>query len=138
MVGPLLETKLHVPGRPDTQIPRPRLREHLARGGGAALTVISAPAGFGKTTMVTEWLESLPPGRPCRAWVSLDDRDNDPVTFWTYVVAALRTALGREFGVGSSMLLQASQAPLDAVVATLLNELVTVHTDVILVLDDYT
>ena len=136
-MGPLLETKLHVPSRPGTRIARPRLCEHLTRGGGATLTVISAPAGFGKTTAVTEWLESLPLDGPRRAWVSLDERDNDPVTFWTYVVAALRTALGSEFGVGSFTLLQSSQAPLDAVIATLLNELVTVHTDVVLVLDDY-
>ena len=136
-MGPLLETKLHVPGRPDTGISRPRLLERLAHGGGETLTVISAPAGFGKTTMVTEWLESLPPGRPHRAWVSLDERDNDPVTFWTYLVAALRTALGSEFGVASSTMLLSSQAPLDAVIATLINELVTIQTDVILVLDDY-
>lgn len=136
-MGPLLETKLHVPSRPGTRIARPRLSERLTRGDEATLIVISAPAGFGKTTMVTEWLESFPVDRSCAAWVSLDERDNDPVTFWTYVVAALRTALGRDFGVGSSTLLQSSQAPIDAVIATLLNELVTVHTDVILVLDDY-
>jgi len=134
---PLLETKLHVPSRPDARIPRPRLSEHLDRGGAATVTVVSAPAGFGKTTVVTEWLESLPPDRPRRAWLSLDERDNDPVTFWTYVVAALQTALGREFGVGSATLLQSSQAPLDAVIATLVNELLASPYDVVLVLDDY-
>ena len=141
-MGPLLETKLHIPGAPDRRIERPRLSEHLARGEGATLTVISAPAGFGKTTVVTEWLESVPtdPGshdRPALAWVSLDERDNDPVTFWTYVVAALRTPLGSDFGGGSLTLLQSSQAPLDAVIVTLLNELVTVDSEVILILDDY-
>lgn len=136
-MGPLLETKLHVPAQSGTRIARPRLSEQFARGGGASLTVISAPAGFGKTTAVTEWLESLSPDRQCRAWVSLDERDNDPATFWTYVVAALRTALGNEFGAGSFALLQSSQAKLDAVIATLLNELLSVDTDVILVLDDY-
>jgi LuxR family transcriptional regulator, maltose regulon positive regulatory protein len=136
-VGPLLETKLHIPGRTGTQIPRPRLSEQLTRGDGVPLTVISAPAGFGKSTVVTEWLASLPVDRPVRAWVSLDERDNDPATFWTYVLAALRTALGSDFGDATSMLLQSTQVDPDAVVATLLNELVLVSTDVVLVLDDY-
>ena len=136
-MGPLLETKLHIPGRSEKRIARPRLSDQLGRGGGASVAVISAPAGFGKTTAVTEWFESLPVDGRCMAWLSLDERDNDPVTFWTYVVAALRTVLGREFGVGSSTLMQSSRAPLDAVIATLLNELLTADADVVLVLDDY-
>ena len=136
-MGPLLETKLHIPGRSERRIARPRLSDQLGRGGGTSVVVISAPAGFGKTTAVTEWIESLPIASRCMAWLSLDERDNDPVTFWTYVIAALRTVLGREFGVGSSTLMQSSRAPLDAVIATLLNELLTADADVVLVLDDY-
>ncbi len=136
-MGPLLETKLHVPGRSGGRIARPRLNEHLGRGGGASVCVVAAPAGFGKTTAVTEWLETLPVDRRCVAWLSLDVRDNDPVMFWTYVVAALRKALGREFGSGTSTLLLSSRAPLDAVVATLLNELLAADASVVLVLDDY-
>lgn len=136
-MGPLLETKLHIPGRSDLRVPRQRLSDHLSQVGGAKVAVISAPAGFGKTTAITEWLESLPVDGRRVAWLSLDERDNDPITFWTYSVAALRTALGNEFGVGSSTLMQSSRAPLDAVVATLLNELLTADTDVVLVLDDY-
>ncbi len=136
-MGPLLETKLHIPGRPQTRIVRSRLSDHFGQGSDAGVVVISAPAGSGKTTAVTEWLESLPGDDRCAAWVSLDERDNDPITFWTYVVAALRMALGDEFGLASSTLLQSSRAPLDAVVATLLNELLNVESDAVLVFDDY-
>ncbi|WP_426572377.1 LuxR C-terminal-related transcriptional regulator [Aquihabitans sp. McL0605] len=133
---PLLETKLHLPRRSATGISRPRLDEQLSGTASAALAVVSAPAGFGKTTAVVDWLDSLPPGEPHRAWLSLDDRDDDPATFWTYVVAALRRALGEELVDASWALLQA-QAPIEAVVATLVNELVAVTPGVVLVLDDY-
>lgn len=136
-MGPLLETKLHVPGRSERRIARPRLSDHLSRVGGAGVAVISAPAGFGKTTAVTEWLGTLTVDDQCVAWLSLDERDNDPVTFWTYVVASLETAVGSGFGVGSTTLMQSSRAPLDAVIATLLNELLAIDTDVVLVIDDY-
>ena len=136
-MGPLLETKLHVPRAPAARIARARLCERFAHGDEAALTVVSAPAGFGKTTAVTEWLDAIPSGSRRRAWLSLDDRDNDVVTFWTYVVAALRTALGDGFGVASSTMLTTSQAPVDVVIATLLNELLGIDSDLVLVLDDY-
>ncbi len=136
-MGPLLETKLHAPGSSDTRIVRPRLSDHLGRVGGASLAIISAPAGFGKTTAVTEWLESLPDNDQRVAWLSLDERDDDPVTFAAYVVAALRKAIGSDFSLGSSTLLQSSRASLDAVIATLLNDLLAIDADVILVLDDY-
>ncbi|MCU1458468.1 MAG: ATP-dependent transcriptional regulator, MalT-like, LuxR family [Actinomycetia bacterium] len=135
-MGPLLETKLHIPRRPAARVARPRLSERMGGDAPSTLTLVSAPAGFGKTTVLTEWLDSLPAGLS-RAWLSLDPRDNDSVSFWTYVVAALRTAAGNAFGAATLSLLQSSQAPLDAVIATLLNELTTVSDDVVLVLDDY-
>ena len=82
-MSPLLETKLRAPGRTDTLIDRSRLREHLDRRGRAPLTLVSAPAGFGKTTAITEWLGSSAMERSVVAWVSLDERDNDPVTYWS-------------------------------------------------------
>ncbi|MGB6059173.1 MAG: hypothetical protein WBF71_13030, partial [Microthrixaceae bacterium] len=152
-VGPLLETKFHVPERLEKTVARPRLSEDLGDGSGPAVVVVSAAAGFGKTTAVTEWLQTLPSGDPsggsaggpaggpaggrCVAWLSLDERDNDPVTCWTYVIAALKKALGPDFGSGASALMQSSRVTLDAVVATLLNELLTVDREVVLVLDDY-
>ena len=90
MPGPLLATKLHVPRRPRSVVPRPRLNERLSRGAESALTLVSAPAGFGKTTLLTEWLATVSADGRSVAWLSLDQRDNDPVLFWKYFVAALR------------------------------------------------
>jgi len=81
MVGPLLETKVHVPRRRRGLVPRPRLNERLSRGAESALTLVSAPAGFGKTTLLTEWLAAAPADGPSAAWLSLDQRDNSPACF---------------------------------------------------------
>jgi len=88
----LLRTKLFIPRpRPVAQrVPRPRLVERLNAGLGCKLTLISAPAGFGKTTLLSEWVSSTDP-RGRVAWVSLDKGDNDPTRFWSYVIAALQT-----------------------------------------------
>src|SRR5215217_3036244 len=139
MAGPLLQTKFHVPRRARGLVPRPRLIEGLTRRAESALTLVSAPAGFGKTTLLTErlagWLAAAPAAERCAAWLSLDPRDNDPALFWTYLVTALDAAAP---GVGSNSLeqLQSSQ-PTEAVLATLLNDLNAVENDVVLVLDDF-
>ena len=116
---------------------RPRLVERFQRSGGGTLTLVSAPAGFGKTTVVTEWLSSLPADDPRQAWVSLDEHDNDAVQFWTYVITALGAALGEDVGIASSQLLDAARAPADTVITTLLNELSAIDRSVVLILDDY-
>jgi LuxR family maltose regulon positive regulatory protein len=134
MAGPLLATKLHVPRGRRGRILRPRLTERLDRGSEAALTLVSAPAGFGKTTLLSEWLAAPTPGRSV-AWLSLDPRDNDPAVFWTYLVAAVQSA-EPGVGAGAAALLQA-QAPTEAVLSSLLNDLAGVQGDVVLVLDDY-
>jgi LuxR family transcriptional regulator, maltose regulon positive regulatory protein len=136
MAGPLLETKLHVPRRRPGAVPRPRLSERLERGTAATLTLVSAPAGFGKTTLLAEWLASGTDGRSV-AWLSLDRGDNSAAPFWTHAIAALRTVAP---GVGASTLalLEAPQPPvIETVLTTLLNELGTVSNDIVLVLDDY-
>ncbi len=135
MVGPLLETKLHVPRRRRGLVARPRLNERLSQGAEWALTLVSAPAGFGKTTVLTEWLAAAPAGL-FPAWLSLDQRDNDPVLFWTCLVTALNTA-AHGVGANALSLLQSPQAPMEAVLATLLNDLGAISDDVVLVLDDY-
>jgi LuxR family maltose regulon positive regulatory protein len=114
--------------------------------------VVSAPAGFGKTTLLTQWLaesrDPVPGGGPAVAWVSLDERDNDVTTFWTYVVTALRSAaVGAAAadsdvahdGVGAAALalMGSPDPPIEAVLATLLNDLEAFGRDVVLVLDDY-
>ena len=99
-MGPLLETKFHIPTRRGTRTTRPRLSNRAVEVARASLTLVSAPAGFGKTTLLTEWMESLPDG-VARSWLSLDSQDNDPVQLWMYVVAAIRKAVGDQIGSGS-------------------------------------
>ena len=136
MASPLLETKLHVPRPRRGLVTRPRLNERLSRAAEAELTLVSAPAGFGKTTLLTDWLAAAAADGWSVAWLSLDQRDNDPVLFWTYLVAALKSAAA---GVGESALslLQSPQPPIEPVLATLLNDLSAIANDVVLVLDDY-
>ncbi|HET6690811.1 MAG TPA: hypothetical protein VFG74_08100, partial [Miltoncostaeaceae bacterium] len=129
---PLLRTKLRPPVARRGVVPRPRLAERIAGPGTPPLTVVSAPAGFGKTTSVAEGLGD----HPATAWLSLDPRDDDPQAFWTYVVAALET-VRPGVGAGARALLGSGRAGSDAVVATLLNDLDAVPGDVVLVLDDY-
>ena len=136
MAGPLLETKLHVPRLPRGLVARPRLSERLSRGAERALTLVSASAGFGKTTLLAEWVAAAASEGRSTAWLSLDQRDNDPALFWRYLVAALQTAAPR-VDSGAISLLQSPQAPTEAVVGTLLNDLSAVSNDVVLVLDDY-
>ncbi len=136
MAGPLLETKLHVPRWRRSLVARPRLSERLSRGAESALTLLSAPAGFGKTTVLAEWLAAAPANGRSVAWLSLDQRDNDPALFWTYLVAALKTAAPGE-GAGALSLLQPPQPPDEAGLVALLNDLDAISDDVVLVLDDY-
>src|SRR5512141_1438897 len=90
MPAPILATKLYVPRPRPKVVSRPRLIERLNEGLSAShkLTLISAPAGFGKTTLVSDWVASC--GRPV-AWLSLDEGDGDPIRFLAYVVAAVQT-----------------------------------------------
>ena len=135
MAGPLLETKLHVPRWRRSLVARPRLSDRLSRGTESALTLVSAPAGFGKTTLLAEWLAVAPADGRSVAWLSLDQRDNDPVLFWTYLVAALKTAHGA--GTGALSLLQPPEPPDEVGLVTLLNDLDAISNDVVLVLDDF-
>ena len=140
MPAALLETKLHVPGSRPGLVLRARLGERLDRGTASKLVLVSAPAGFGKTTLITEWLAArpaAPAGERRGAWVSLDPSDSDPVSFWTYVITALRTVAP---GVGESALalLQAPQPPpIQTALTALLNDLGARPGDIVLVLDDY-
>jgi LuxR family maltose regulon positive regulatory protein len=136
MSGPLLKTKLHVPRRRQGLVARPRLIDILSHGAESALTLVSAPAGFGKTSLVADWLATTGADGRAAAWLSLDQRDNDPALFWTYLVAALKTAVP---GTGESALslLESPQPPMEAVAATLLNDLSAISNDVVMVLDDY-
>ena len=135
VASPLVETKIHRPSMRRTLVARPRLHARLATADHARLLLVSAPAGFGKTTLVTEWLSALADDTVV-AWLSLDEGDNDPARFWTYLLARLHAALPG-LGTGAGELLEGATAPTDAVLATLINELNMVGHDVVLVLDDY-
>jgi LuxR family maltose regulon positive regulatory protein len=138
--APLLETKLYVPRSRRGLVPRSRLSGRLDRGAASKLMLVSAPAGFGKTTLLTEWLAAgpaAPADERAAAWLSLDRADNDPVSFWTYVIAALRTVAA---GVGENALalLHAPQPPpIETVLTELLNDLGALAAEIVLVLDDY-
>jgi len=151
----ILATKLFVPPPRPNVVLRPRLIDRLdaglrqGRGFGRKLTLISAPAGFGKTTLVSEWLagrikseDSPHPSsfrlHPSRvAWLALDEGDSDPARFLTYLIAALQTVYPG-IGAGMSAALQSLQAPSpEAVLTALLNEIVALPDACILVLDDY-
>jgi LuxR family maltose regulon positive regulatory protein len=136
MAGPLLETKLHVPRWRRGLVARPRLSERLSRGAESALTLVSAPAGFGKTTLLAEWLAVVAADGRSVAWLSLDQRDNDPALFWTYLVAALNAGVPA-VGAGALALLQPTQPLNEAGLVALLNDLDAISNDVVLVLDDY-
>jgi LuxR family maltose regulon positive regulatory protein len=136
MPSPILESKLYVPRQRRGLVTRPRLSERLNRGGESKLTLVSAPAGFGKTTLLAEWLAATPADKQT-AWLSLDPSDNLAASFWHYVIAALQTAAP---GIGATALslLQGPQPPpIETVVAPLLNEFSALPNGVVLVLDDY-
>ena len=135
MPGGLLHTKLYAPKPRGDLVPRPRLTARLDRGTATRLTLVSAPAGFGKTTAIAEWLASAPGHRPHTAWLSLDAGDNHPVSFWAHVIAALQ---GVAPGIGAGVLgtLESAEPSIETVVAPLLNELSGLPDDVVLVLDD--
>ena len=134
MSTPILTTKLYVPPPQPRVVLRPHLIERLNEGLRRKLTLISAPAGFGKTTLVGEWVAGC--GRPA-AWLSLDEGDNDPARFLVYLVAALQTIAAN---IGESVLgvLQSPQPPpIESTLTALLNEITTIPDDFVLVLDDY-
>jgi LuxR family transcriptional regulator, maltose regulon positive regulatory protein len=134
----LVTTKVRVPRTRTELVPRPRLREALVRNEGRRLTLVSAPAGFGKTTLLSEWLEDRSEDGRSVAWLSLEEADNDPARFLAYLVSALQSALGEGIGEGVLASLRLPEfPPVEAVVGVLINELADVRDEVTIVLDDY-
>ncbi|MCB0178926.1 MAG: helix-turn-helix transcriptional regulator [Anaerolineae bacterium] len=133
----LITTKLYFPAVRRDLVARPRLLARLSEGLTGPLTLISAPAGFGKTTLVGEWRAS-PAGQTLpMAWLALDDDDNDPARFLTYVIAALDT-IEPGFGQPLLELLQSPQPALPQLILTrFINEVSAITTPFALVLDDY-
>ena len=131
---PIIRTKLHLPFLRLKLVPRPRLKEQIAQGLRGPLTLITAPAGFGKTTLVASCIVSC--GMPI-AWLSLDKDDNQVERFLNYLVAALQEADNTIGSEAAQLLAAASQAPPDAVLTSLINDLDTAGEEIALVLDDY-
>ena len=134
MSGDLLQTKLYVPRLRPSLVPRPDLIAKLNRGLHRKLTLISAPAGFGKTTLVSEWIAG---GERSFAWLSLDDGDADLPRFLTYFITALQTV---ESSLGErvqEMLKSPQPPPTESILTTLINEIAAIPQEFVLVLDDY-
>ena len=136
MSTPILATKLYIPPARSKVVVRLRLIEELNKSlsSGRRLTLISAPAGFGKTTLVSEWVTEC--GRPV-AWLSLDEEDDDLTRFFVYFISALQR-IAPTIGEEALGVLQTPQSPpIESILITLLNEITAVMENFILVLDDY-
>jgi LuxR family maltose regulon positive regulatory protein len=131
----LMATKLHVPAGRGQLVHRAGLLDALSAGRRGKLTVLSAPAGWGKTALVAQWVLGADEDQRF-GWLSLDSSDNDPVWFWMYVIAALQNVSP---GIGNRALelLQMGADPLFVALPSLLNELVTIEKQMVLILDDY-
>ena len=145
MITPLLQTKLFIPSLRPNLVPRPRLVRRLNEGLclGHRMSLICAPAGFGKTTLILEWLQSLEKETLSHldhadvVWFSIDDVDNDPVQFLTYLIAAFQQTYS-SIGQTAQRLLHAPQTPpVHSLVTLLINDLVAAGKPLLLVLDDY-
>lgn len=138
---PLLTPKLQPPRLQSSLVNRERLIRMLDAGREGKLTIVNAPAGSGKTTLVRQWLARIAreQNKPAVAWVTLDRGDSDPIRFWRYVISACRE-FRAEVGAQSLALLEAPlslKSPLDMSLATFVNELARLTQDVVLVLEDY-
>lgn len=130
----LLSTKLHIPRPRKNLVSRPRLVERLNTGLNKKLTLIAAPAGFGKSTLLSEWIPQSP---RCVTWFSLDEADNDSTRFWTYFIVSIQQ-LHSDLGESALALLQSLQVPpITSVLTTLINDITTFPDEFAIVLDDY-
>jgi LuxR family maltose regulon positive regulatory protein len=130
----LLRTKLHQPQIRPEWVRRPRLEKRLKRGLDRKVTLVSAPAGFGKSSLVAS---SLSESDRLATWLSLDEGDNDPVRFWSYVIAAIQS-VEQDVGNEAKQIIASPQLRrTDPVIISLLNDVSELSHDLVLVLDDY-
>ena len=136
MTVPILRTKLHVPSLQPNLVPRPRLMNLLREGATRKLILISAPAGYGKTTLLSDvtYSSSLPIG-----WFQIDASDNDVATFLEYIISALQE-IRKSFGKTTQSLMQGMETSgpqLERILNALINEVEEIPEDFVLILDDY-
>lgn len=135
-VDPLVEAKLHRPPTREDWVERVRLLDLMAHSARRPILLVAAPAGFGKTTLVAQWLADER-GPSVAAWVSLDARDNDPVRLWTHVAMALEAA-GCDLGVDVAAYMAANGREVtDKVVPLLLTAMARTNKELVIVLDDF-
>ncbi|MBN1221368.1 MAG: AAA family ATPase [Anaerolineae bacterium] len=134
MSTPLLTTKIYIPPARLGLVPRPRLLERLTPTPHCRLTLISAPAGFGKTTLLSDWVRQVE--RPV-AWLSLEQDDNETTRFWSYVIAALQTVQPAVGETAQAALQSSPPLALEALVTAIINDITAVPDPFILILDDY-
>ena len=147
MLSQILVTKLFIPNPRSDLVNRPRLLEQLDQGLQRKLTLISAPAGFGKTTLIADWAQRLQVSSTAEsqsiarmAWISLDKDDNDPTRFVTYLISAIKQAGGIQDDLAENllgMLQQPQPPPVKDLVTTIINEGATSSSRLIIVFDDY-
>jgi LuxR family maltose regulon positive regulatory protein len=131
---PLLHTKLHIPPRRSDWVRRPHLLEKLKKSREATVILVSAPPGFGKTALLSEWIDQ---SKIPAAWLSLDPSDNDPARFLRYLISALQS-IEKDIGRTALAELQSPQLPeLDVLLSNLINDIDALPGRVVLVLDDY-
>ncbi|MBW1708927.1 MAG: HTH-type transcriptional regulator MalT [Deltaproteobacteria bacterium] len=134
---PLLATKLFIPqARPDL-IKRPRLIERLNKGLKRKLAIISATAGFGKTTLLSSWYNASLSSKIPVAWLSLDGDDNDPTRFWAYLIRSVGAIKQGVDEKALALLVSPNPPPIESVITALINELTVIPEDFVLILDDY-
>jgi len=130
----LLKTKFYIPQTPPELISRMQLIKKLNAGLVGKLTLISAPAGYGKTTLLSEWIRGT---KIPVCWISLDAGDNDPARFWSYVVAALQTIEPKAGKAAEKLIKSRQQLPTEAILTSLINDISADTAELIMVLDDY-
>jgi len=139
----LLQTKLHRPRPTHQLVQRQRLLEQLDKGIAHPLVLVCAPAGYGKTTLVSSWIETMQQAERQRsvsmpaAWLSLDNNDSDVMIFLHYLITALRTIYKGACSKTLPLILSPQQPPLKAIMTSLINEIGQLPGSFILVLDDY-
>ncbi|UCD41906.1 MAG: hypothetical protein JSV69_15295 [Chloroflexota bacterium] len=130
----LLHTKLLIPGAHPVIVERANLDRKLTAGLNSRLVLVTAPAGYGKTTLLSKHFEKT---RRPTAWVSLDERDNEPIRFWSYIIAALQTLDASQGKTAWAMLISSQPPPIENILTNLINDIANLNDDFTLCLDDY-
>jgi LuxR family maltose regulon positive regulatory protein len=137
MDNQLLTIKFYPPHLNQAMVLRPRLIQRINEGTRRKLTLLSAPAGFGKTSLISQWITVSAGKDKAVAWLSLDEGDSDPTRFWTYLFTAIATTIGGVTNNSLELLRSPRPPSIEAILTPLINNIATIDKDFALVLDDY-